>query len=266
MNDSIHPSKPMTHSSKASRLFSAQWWLILLLTLAFIAVTAKLGFWQLGRAQLREQIDAEQQESATFTPLTADALRALPPDAKPLYRRVALEGHWLESWTVFLNRPQNGRPGFWVMTPLELPNGLVVLVQRGWAQRDPVDPNKAPELKPRPASEPVRGQWIEPPSNLMELAQPEAEPTQYARVRQNLVLEDYQRQTGLRIAAVVRQEGDSSDGLVRDWPSIASKAPMNRGYAFQWFALSAVGALYFIWFQVIRKIRHARTYRDDDAV
>jgi surfeit locus 1 family protein len=78
-------------------------------------------------------------------------------------------------------------------------------------------------------------------------------------VRQNLALDEYQRETGLKIAGVLRQTGDTGDGLVRDWSSIASKAPMNRGYAFQWFALSLVGAVYFVWFQIYRKIRNARS-------
>ena len=249
----------MSSLSKASGLYSPQWWLLLLLTLVFIAITARLGFWQLGRAQLRERIDTEQHQSATMPPLAADELRALPPDAKPLYRRLDVEGRWLDAWTVFLNRPQNGRPGFWVMTPLELPNGLVLLVQRGWAPRDPVVPDKAPELKPHAGTERVQGNWVEPPSHLMELEQPKTDRAEFPRVRQNLALDEYQQQTGLRIAGVMRQTSDSGDGLVRDWPSIASKAPMNRGYAFQWFALSLVGALYFVWFQVFRKIRDARS-------
>lgn len=247
-------------------IFSPQWWLLLGLALLFVALTARLGFWQLGRAQLRERIAAEQHDSAMLPPLTAEQLRALPPDAKPLYRRVDVEGHWLEPKTVFLNRPQNGRPGFWVMTPLELPNGLVLLVQRGWAPRDPVVPDKAPELKQRPQSERVQGNWIEPPSHMMELEQAKTERAGFPRVRQNLALDEYQRQTGLKIAGVMRQTSDNRDGLVREWPSLASKAPMNRGYAFQWFALSLVGAAYFVWFQIYRKIRNARSQQAEPPV
>lgn len=252
----------MKFSFKASHVFSPQWWLLLLLTLLFVALTVKLGFWQLGRAQLREHIDAEQRERATLPPLTADQLRAMAPGETHLYRRVEVEGHWLERWTVFLNRPQNGRAGFWVMTPLALPDGRVLLVQRGWVPRDPVLPDKAPDLKPAPGLQRVQGNWIEPPSNLMELQQPETARTEFSRVRQNLALDDYQRQSGLSFAAVIRQSSDTGDGLLRDWPGVASKAPMNRGYAFQWFALSLVGALYFLWFQIYRKIRHGRSKQD----
>ena len=205
---------------KDTRMFSPQWWLLLLSTLLFIALTARLGFWQLGRAQLRERIDTEQHESATLPPLTAEQLRTLPPDAKPLYRRIEVEGHWLEAKTVFLNRPQNGQPGFWVMTPLELPNGLVLLVQRGWAPRDPVVPDKAPDLKERPQTERVQGNWVEPPSHMMELEQAKTERAEFPRVRQNLALDDYQRETALKIAAVMRQTGDTGDGLVRNWPRV----------------------------------------------
>jgi len=42
---------------------------------------------------------------------------------------------------------------------------------------------------------------------------------------------------------------------LRDWPNLASRAQSNRGYAFQWFAMSAVGVLLFLWFQVFRKRR-----------
>jgi surfeit locus 1 family protein len=240
-------------------LFSLQWWLLLLLTLLFIGITAKLGYWQLSRAQLRESIDAEQRASADKPPLNERAIRAVPAGQQALYQPLDVEGRWMEDWTVFLNRPQNGRPGFWVMTPLDLGDGLVLLVQRGWAPRDPVLPDKAPEIRPRPGPERVQGNWITPPSPLMELEQEKPSRAKFQRVRQNLVLETYERETGLKVAAVMRQTGDNGDGLVRDWPAIASKAPMNRGYAFQWFALSLVGALYFVWFQIYRKIRNARS-------
>ena len=52
-----------------------------------------------------------------------------------LHRPVILHGHWLAAATVYLdNRQMNGRPGFYVLTPLQLDDRPeVVLVQRGWA-------------------------------------------------------------------------------------------------------------------------------------
>lgn len=242
---------------KANGLFSLQWWVLLVLTVLFVGLTSKLGYWQLGRAQLRERIDTEQLHSEAKPPLQAEEIASLTGNP-PLFRRLDVEGRWMEEWTIYLNRPHNGRPGFWVLTPLEMHNGLVLLVQRGWAPRDPVLPDKPPEIKPRPGWERIQGSWIEPPSHLMELEQAHSADAEFPRVRQNLALETYERQTRLKIAAVVRQTGDVDDGLARDWPSLASKAPMNRGYAFQWFALGLAAIFYFLWFQVFRKIRHAR--------
>jgi surfeit locus 1 family protein len=79
--------------------------------------------------------------------------------------------------------------------------------------------------------------------------------TSFSQVRQNLDLAQFERETGLKIRAVMRQNSAADDGLLRDWPNLASRAQSNRGYAFQWFAMSAVGVLLFLWFQVFRKRR-----------
>jgi surfeit locus 1 family protein len=239
-----------------SAMFSRQWWLLLLLTVLFVGVTSSLGFWQLGRAHLREQIETEQSSKAALPALGNVQLDNLPPDSQLLYRNLALEGAWVSQWSVYLNRPMNGQAGFWVMTPLRLDSGSVVLVQRGWAPRDPVLPNKPPTVKTSADRLQVQGQWISPPSRLMELDSGTSAPsTSFSQVRQNLDVMQYERETGLKIRAVMRQNSTADDGLSRDWPSLASRAQTNRGYAFQWFAMSVVGLLLFLWFQVFRKRR-----------
>jgi len=239
-----------------SAMFTRQWWVLSLLTAVFVAVTCGLGFWQLGRAQLREQIEAERARNVALPALTESQLLALAPDAQLIHRQLSLQGKWLTQWSVFLNRPMNGQAGFWVMTPLQLGSGVVVLIQRGWAPRDPVLPNKPPAFKSSAEQVQVSGQWVLPPSRLMELGDaPGAHDTSFAQVRQNLELAQYERQTGLKIRVVIRQSSAAEDGLSRDWPSLASKAQTNRGYAFQWFAIAAAGLMLFLWFQVIRKLR-----------
>jgi len=249
-------TEPQDNRFGQSAMFSRQWWLLLSFTVVFVGVTCSLGFWQLGRAHLREQIEAEQTSNAALPALGNSQLEELAPDSQLLYRRLALEGTWLSQWSVYLNRPMNGQAGFWVMTPLRLDSGSVVLVQRGWAPRDPVLPNKAPTLKEASDRVQVSGQWISPPSRLMELDSGTSAPdTSFSQVRQNLDLAQYERETGLKIRAVMRQNSTADDGLSRDWPNLASRAQTNRGYAFQWFAMAAVGLFLFLWFQVFRKRR-----------
>ncbi len=239
-------------------MFTRQWWLLLVLTVLFVGVTSSLGFWQLGRAHLREQLEADQSRAAELPALTEAQLAQLAPTAEYLNRNLSLHGTWLPQWSVFLNRPMHGQAGFWVMTPLQLESGLTVLVQRGWASRDPVLPNKPPTLKDDSERVQLSGQWIAPPSRLMELESETSGPdTSFVQVRQNLDLAQYERQTGLKIRLVMRQHSAADDGLSRDWPNLASKAQTNRGYAFQWFAMAFVGALLFLWFQVFRLRRSA---------
>ena len=67
------------------------------------------------------------------------------------------------------------------------------------------------------------------------------------------ILADVRAETGLPLLDVaVRQTGgDASDGLLRDWPEPASGAETNYGYAFQWWALAALTAFLYVWFQFI---------------
>ena len=60
------------------------------------------------------------------------------------------------------------------------------------------------------------------------------------------------------LQAIVLQTDESSEGLLRDWPQIASGVEKNLAYAFQWFCLAALQLLLYIWFQFIQPYRHAR--------
>mgnify|MGYP000894222214 CR=1 FL=1 len=65
--------------------------------------------------------------------------------------------------------------------------------------------------------------------------------------------------TGLALPALAAlQTGAASEGLLRDWPQPASGADKNYGYAFQWWALAALIAILYVWFQLIVPHRKAR--------
>jgi surfeit locus 1 family protein len=59
-----------------------------------------------------------------------------------------VQGRWLPVAPVFLdNRQMDGRPGFFVLSPLQLDRGDVVLVQRGWVPRDMQDRSRLPPCR-----------------------------------------------------------------------------------------------------------------------
>jgi cytochrome oxidase assembly protein ShyY1 len=58
----------------------------------------------------------------------------------------------------------------------------------------------------------------------------------------------------------VQQAGPASEGLLRDWTQPGSGVETHYGYAFQWFALSALIAILYVWFQFVaprRRLPHA---------
>ena len=107
----------------------------------------RLGFWQLSRAEQKTHLQQAIERQAQLPPLNLAQLQTDPTSWGQTHRRVSLQGEWLNDKTVFLdNRAHHGRVGFWVMTPLRVQAGQVVWVQRGWVERDPLDPRKVPSL------------------------------------------------------------------------------------------------------------------------
>jgi surfeit locus 1 family protein len=76
-------------------------------------------------------------------------MSAIDSTTLQMHRPVQLQGRWLPQHSVYLdNRQMNGKPGFYVMTPLALDGSdTVVVVQRGWVQRNFVDRERLPPVE-----------------------------------------------------------------------------------------------------------------------
>lgn len=249
---------PLIISVPRSRAFYA----VTLATLCGVALTVRLGFWQLSRAAEKEQRQAQITTQMEASVLDTQALLTEPSKFKNLHQRVVLQGRWLPEYTVYLeNRPMNGRTGFWVLTPLELNADTRVLVQRGWLPRHQLDRTLLPEMQTPAGVVQVQGRLSLPPSDLMTFRVKEDKATtksDLTQIRQNIELDAYVLHVGRPLLATVLQTDASSDGLLRDWPLINSGVEKNLAYAFQWFCLAALQSLLYIWFQFIQPYRHAR--------
>ena len=241
-------------------LFSKHWWFLLLATILVTVLTSSLGFWQLSRAQLKESLYASELNQNELPALKSEDFNHSMPPEVGLQRRVDLEGKWLSEWTIFLeNRPMRGQPGYWILTPLKLDSGQVLLVQRGWVLRNLVQGNVLPKVDTPNERVRVLGRWVPAPSKILELSDnsQDIRSSKFFRMlRQNIDMEELSRETGLTFSANVLQLGEPSDGLYRDWPLVSAGSEKNRAYAFQWFVLSALCIGLFLWFQVFKKIRY----------
>jgi len=225
--------------------------------LALAALTARLGLWQLDRAEQKVQWEQQRAERARAPALDLFALprTAQAAQAEEL-RLAAVNGRWLPEHTVFLdNRPMAGRAGFYVLTPLALHDGRVLLVQRGWWPRQVADRTRIDAPPPPAGVQAVRGRIALAPSRLVELAPEAAGP-----IRQNLDLAAFAAETRLALLpwVLVQLEDPAApvnDGLLRQWPEVASGVHKHYGYAAQWFALAGLVLALLIWFQVVRRWR-----------
>ena len=239
------------------------WYRLLILTAAALgmAITSALGFWQLGRAAEKLAWQQAKDQQAALAPLD---WRVLGHDAvaaahrkNGLHRKVMLKGRWMVEQTVYLeNRQMQGKPGFYVMTPFQVAeNGAIVLIQRGWVQRSFMDRAALPAIETPTIEVQVQGLLAPWPSRLYDFGAAEEGP-----IRQNLDLQLFRQQTGLPVLEIsVLQQGAASEGLLRDWPVVATGADKNYGYAAQWFGLSALIALLYVWFQIVQPRRKKRT-------
>ncbi len=247
----------LAHMSTPARRF----WVVTIATVMTMAATASLGRWQLQRADQKLALQAEMDTRAELPVWTeTDLLQAQAPRAA-WYRRVQLQGEWVPSASVFLdNRQMDGRPGFFLLTPLRLAGSdRVVLVQRGWALRDFGDRSRTPEVPTPPGQVTLEGRLAPPPAKLYELGVSAPGP-----IRQNVELSALASEFRLDLLdASVLQTNDAGDGLSRQWPRVETGVDKHRGYAFQWFALCALAAVLYLWFQFISPRRKRKVHGSD---
>ncbi len=116
-------------------MLSFRWILSHLFVLTMVVVMINLGFWQMRRleerrdqnSEIRAALEAEPQEIGTLlvSPTT-------PPDHTP----TVASGSYLDEHSFLVaNRTYETEPGNWLVTPLELADGTVVVVSRGWVPR-----------------------------------------------------------------------------------------------------------------------------------
>jgi surfeit locus 1 family protein len=254
---------------------------ILLAALLCMGLTARLGWWQLERAATKRALQATWDTRAQQPVLSSsELLSALEPfvitqapalpstleQARAYHqRRVLLRGRWLAQHTVYLdNRPMRGRVGFDVVTPLQLEGrASAILVQRGWVPRNMQDRTSLPKL-PLPAADTtvqIEGHLADLPGRVYEF---ETAASATGAIRQNLDVPSFALGTRLRLLPLSLQQTTApglptrdDQQLLRDWPRPTFNVEKHDGYAFQWFALSALIAGLYAWYQLIKPWRCA---------
>jgi cytochrome oxidase assembly protein ShyY1 len=140
-----------------------------LLVIVAIVAMINLGFWQLRRLDQRREFNAEVTSEIEQPPAPLDDVLPAGTDPDSVeWRTAEATGTYLpeEQFTV-INRSQGGAAGELVVTPLRLPDGRILLVERGFVpQATDTAPAPSGEVEVvgrlRPSQERRRGQLSDP--------------------------------------------------------------------------------------------------------
>tara|TARA_B100000902_G_scaffold292895_1_gene279380 strand:+ start:692 stop:1456 length:765 start_codon:yes stop_codon:yes gene_type:complete len=109
-----------------------------LVIFAFIAMIS-LGFWQLDRHSQKSEINEKISMRLDNEPLSLVDIAKLKSyeiivmEREFEYRSIAVSGKYIQEDSVLVrNRTYNGVPGFWLLTPFQLSNNQIIVVNRGW--------------------------------------------------------------------------------------------------------------------------------------
>jgi surfeit locus 1 family protein len=211
-----------------------------------LPVFTGLGIWQLDRAEQKRQLAAMLEARRKLPALSLN--QELPDAGEREFRNISADGRYLPEHTVLIeHRKHQGRSGFHVITPLQIPGiHQVVLINRGWIAREHV--TSAASLPTPSGIQRVSGVITLPQPPAMELdfsdsADPPPPRWPY------LTLDHFASWSGLELLpfAVLQSPGENG-GFVRQWPQPQISDAMHIGYAIQWFAFALIAFL--IWLRL----------------
>lgn len=217
-------------------------WLISLLAILLILLFARLGLWQIKRAEEKKQMLSTEQAYAQQSPIAWSVNNKLPKQ----YQRIALQGQYLPKVLLHDNQHYQHQFGYAIISPLLIANGQVVLVDRGWIAGDPSRVAFPKTNLPRGLVN-IVGSAYYPSTKNWVLGQVIEEKRQdlaiVERIDTQLISQVLHKSV---YPFIIRLGKNEADGYVREWPIVAMSPMRHSAYALQWFAMALVVLILFI--------------------
>ena len=226
---------------------------VLMMVLTFL-----LGQWQTRRAAEKQRIETQAETRGRDAPVSLPL--AITPAQDLDLRKMTVRGEFLPTSTIFLdNKVHNRQAGYHVLTAFQPESGsALLLVNRGWLATG-LDRKVLPTVTTPSGPQALHGVARAYPKAVYEL-QSDA-PTSAAVAWQNITFARAEAHLKRPLHTVILQQDDTpgtanADGLTRAWAPATLQAGLgsdkHRGYAFQWYALSALLFILWIIFSVRR--------------
>jgi cytochrome oxidase assembly protein ShyY1 len=144
-------------------LATPRWFALAALAVLLAAIMVELGIWQLHRYHQRSAVNARIDASASAQPVPLAQALAGPDGAQRVgpappagvdWTRVSATGEYDSGHEILVRgRTLDGAVGFEVLTPLVLPDGAAVLVDRGWVPAAPGGASAIPDVPVAPGGQ-----------------------------------------------------------------------------------------------------------------
>ena len=218
-------------------------------TVGLFLLLVKLGFWQLDRANEKEQLHADLVYRQSLTPMSYTQLLESDYEQPMTGSRLSVTASPIPNKLILLdNQVYQGQVGYLAYQLLSVPNqNSRLLLELGFVKA-PKNRQQLPAVKLLKYSQTFSGRLYQKSLNPMS---PNLMPEQGWPLRiQNLDLEQLSNHLELPLAPAVLQADELNNSLPHPWQPIPMSAQKHRGYALQWFSLAAaLITLIFFWFR-----------------
>lgn len=229
----------------ATRLqFDWEWRTTVAVALLF-PLLLSLGFWQLSRADEKREIQREWTARSAAPPVRLESLWEASED-ELAFLPVRVVGRVLpEQYFLLDNQSHRRQYGFHVFNVVELEDGRLALLNRGWVVGDPAR-RSLPQVPPVEGPVNVLASVYVPPGEAYQLAE-QTLAEGWPKVLQALEMD--------KVAATLPGQVyrfslriDEADrlALAADWPVVNVGPEKHQGYAVQWFAMAGALLIVFI--------------------
>lgn len=209
-------------------------WLVFTLTVVAFSILVKLGFWQLSRADEKQQIEQLLQQRAIKSLVDIDNLK----QGETNYNGLLVSGHFTSIANKYLlldNQTYLGKVGYLALQLMVTPQGKYVLLERGFVEA-PLERTELPEVEWLSRDLNVEGRLYQRSSNPMS-SDLFFESGDVARI-QNINIDALSQQWQLSIEPYVVQPTMVPWPYPQPWSPVPMTSTKHIGYAVQWFGLS----------------------------
>ncbi len=217
-------------------------WQMTVLAVLVISLFMRLGFWQIHRAHEKKQMIGSYQAETTKTPMEWQVSNQLPTQ----YENIRVTGHFGPDVLLLDNQHYHHQFGYHVISPLEIANGQIILIDRGWIVGD-ITRETLPKISTPQGLTQIVGHVYFPSSKnwaFGHLTEREEHHVWVVELIDTELISQFLHKSVYPF--MIRLSKNEKDGYVREWNIVSMPPERHYAYALQWFLMALVIFILFI--------------------